>query len=720
MKKSLIVLSVVTALFVAQPSLSAQPVDRSQALKRARQFMYEKGRRISEQIHPARARAAGDMSQPAFYVFNADQQQGFVIISGDDRLPSVLGYSERGSYVDEDMPENMRSWLQAVSDNIDYMQRMNVTRPRRAIENLGEPIKSQLTCRWDQFTPFNNDCPIVYVYADSARTIPYEKPSGRGVTGCAATALAQVLYQWKYPSKTLMEIPAVTSIKGENVAKNADGNRQSVWTVFSDVAIPAGTPIEWDKMIDEYTHRDANRKVVVDADGNIVVEGTPEQQAAIASLMHICGAAQNMAYGPDFTSGSATAGFLTALGAAAYLGYINVTYQQQGAYDYDTWIRKLYDELKVARAVNFNGSSSSGGHAFVIDGYEKEDIFHVNWGWSGLGDGLYRICELLPEEQGTGGAFFNDGFRCLQAYLTGIYPDAKMVAPDVHCNIFNSDVAEVDVKEGRYTLPITIMTLNMSHLGGYEAQLALGVFGDDGKLLAVSDTIKGQCDFMSGIMKTGEPMTITLTETMPKVQTVRLCYRLQDGDEWKVCTGDNELRVTIDDASAKAKVEKIPAYTLENVDRVPVYTFAANEDIDFTCRAKVTSGVVHETVEAQVILGEMKDGAVLPVSSFNPVNSSSFNVLYGSKDTEFDITCRYYAGTLQPGVYLLRMHGLSSLCDNYMGLLVVTDPTGIVEMEDVRGQQEDANAVFDLQGRPVSSPQRGIFIRNGKKVIYSR
>ena len=55
-----------------------------------------------------------------------------------------------------------------------------------------------------------------------------------------------------------------------------------------------------------------------------------------------------------------------------------------------------------------------------------------------------------------------------------------------------------------------------------------------------------------------------------------------------------------------------------------------------------------------------------------------------------------------------------------MGLLVVPDPTGIVEMEDVRGQKEDANIVFDLHGRPVNSPQRGIYIRDGKKVVYSR
>lgn len=717
MKKYLIALLVVMAFFAAQPQLSAQPVDRSQALKRARQFMYEKGRRISEQIHPAHARAAGNMAQPAFYVFNADQQRGFVIISGDDRLPSVLGYSERGSYVDEDMPENMRSWLQAVSDNIGYMQRMNVTRPLRAIENLGEPIESQLTCRWDQFTPFNNDCPVVYVYADSARTIPYEKPSGRGVTGCAATALAQVLYQWKYPSKTLMEIPAVTSIKGENMVKKPDGSRESVWTMFSDVAIPAGTPIDWDNMIDEYTHRDSNRKVIVDADGNIITEGTPEQQAAIASLMHICGAAQSMSYGPDFTSGSAAVNFMTAMGVAAYLGFLNVTFQQQGAYDYDTWIRKLYDELKVARAVSFGGSSSSGGHAFVIDGYDKEDIFHVNWGWSGLADGFYRMCELLPEEQGTGGAYFNDGFRCSQSYLTGLYPDAKMVAPDVHCNVFACDVPEVDVKEGSYTLPVSIITLNMSHLGGYDAQLALGVFGDDCKMLAVSDTIKGQCSFMSGFMRTGEPMTITLTETMPKVQTVRLCYRLQDGDEWKVCTGDNELRVTIDDAGAKAKVEKIAAYTLENVGKVPVYTFAADKDIEFTYRAKVTSGTVHETLLTQAILGEMKDGAIVPVSSFNPVESPAVQVLYGSTDMEFDLTCRFYAGTLQPGIYLLKMHGITTLCDNDMGLLVITDPTDPTAIQSVLSVKNLPSGYYDLQGRRVDSPQSGIYIHSGKKVI---
>ena len=115
-------------------------------------------------------------------------------------------------------------------------------------------------------------------------------------------------------------------------------------------------------------------------------------------------------------------------------------------------------------------------------------------------------------------------------------------------------------------------------------------------------------------------------------------------------------------------MEKIPAYMLENVGKVPVYTFAADKDIEFTYRAKVTSGTVHETLLTQAILGEMKDGAIVPVSSFEPVSSPALQALYGSKDMEFD---------------------LKDLPSGY----------------------------YDLQGRPVKSPQRGIYIHSGKKVI---
>lgn len=150
---------------------------------------------------------------------------------------------------------------------------------------------------------------------------------------------------------------------------------------------------------------------------------------------------------------------------------------------------------------------------------------------------------------------------------------------------------------------------------------------------------------------------------------------------------------------------------------MPVYTFAADKDIEFTYRAKVTSGTVHETLLTQAILGEMKDGEIVPVSSFKPVKSPAGQVLYGSKDTEFDITCRFYAGTLQPGIYLLKMHGTTTLCDNDMGLLVITDPPDPTAIQPVLAVKNLPSGYYDLQGRRVDSPQRGIYIHSGKKVI---
>jgi len=150
---------------------------------------------------------------------------------------------------------------------------------------------------------------------------------------------------------------------------------------------------------------------------------------------------------------------------------------------------------------------------------------------------------------------------------------------------------------------------------------------------------------------------------------------------------------------------------------VPVYTFAADKDIEFTYRAKVTSGTVHETLLTQAILGEMKDGTIVPVSAIEPVSSPALQALYGSKDMEFDLTCRFYAGTLQPGIYLLKMHGTTTLCDNDMGLLVVTDPTDPTAIQSVLSVKNLPSGYYNLQGRRVNSPQRGIYIHSGKKVI---
>ena len=139
---------------------------------------------------------------------------------------------------------------------------------------------------------------------------------------------------------------------------------------------------------------------MVDEEGKHVPTGTVEQQAAVARLMQVCSAAIQTKYGPAFVGGSGASDHNVLRGLYNYLGLPNVKLCEQDYYGREQWLRALYDELQHAHAVFFSGISTEGGHAFVIDGYDGEDFFSVNWGWSGKGNGFYRIANLQPRGMG--------------------------------------------------------------------------------------------------------------------------------------------------------------------------------------------------------------------------------------------------------------------------------------------------------------------------------
>jgi len=107
---------------------------------------------------------------PYLYAVHAAKGTGYVIVSGDDRAPAILGYMEHGSYDEDVMPENMRSWLQHYADEIELLHRYNLKTPRRAIENAGTPIAKTTTSLWDQSAPYNLECPMVTSYKDAGLT----------------------------------------------------------------------------------------------------------------------------------------------------------------------------------------------------------------------------------------------------------------------------------------------------------------------------------------------------------------------------------------------------------------------------------------------------------------------------------------------------------------------------------------------------------------------
>ena len=274
-----------------------------------------------------------DVVAPSFYVFNVGEGHGYVIAGADDRIPAVLGYSEQGALDPDDMPVNMQAWLEGYNDQMEYLNRHpEAAAPRRTVS--GSSIDPLLTSTWGQGNPYNSRCPM-----DGDK---------HSVVGCSATAMAQVMYYWKWPNQTTTIIPGYVTEKKEILVH----------------AIPVGTTIDWDNMLPQYPG-----------------DETETQIDAVATLSLLCGASIQMDYTAESSSG------YTGRAAEAWKTYFDydaaLHIEERGGYRQAAWNQMVYDELAAQRPVLYSGQSSDGGHAFVIDGYGGDDYFHVNWGWGG-------------------------------------------------------------------------------------------------------------------------------------------------------------------------------------------------------------------------------------------------------------------------------------------------------------------------------------------------
>lgn len=300
----------------------------------------------------------------AFYIFN-DPAGGFTIVSADDRLPAVLGFSDSGSFSAERIPDNMKWWLSEYDRQIDAFLADDPdvvpSRMLRASGNDRKPIEPLLHTKWNQTTPYNDLCPV------DPRT------GELSVTGCVATAMAQVMKFHEWP------VHPVGSLDGYTFE---------------------GTTLDWANMLDDY-------------DGAY----DKTQSNAVALLMRQCGASVKMQYS-SYSSGAYDNDVPVAL--STYFDYnpgmklVWRDYCSQTA-----WNNTVYDELAKGRPVYYSGQSDSGGHAFVCDGYLSNEYFHFNWGWGGYQDGYFRLNALNPATGGAGS--YSGGYNRSQCIITGLY-----------------------------------------------------------------------------------------------------------------------------------------------------------------------------------------------------------------------------------------------------------------------------------------------------------
>lgn len=368
-KTLLSILFLIVALFC-----DAQVITQQQARQKAMSFMQQQGMPTKKGI--VAAKTSRPQAQPApYYVFNATEGKGFVIVSADERTEEILGYGMDSQFDETRLSETMRIWLEGYADQIDAVQDGRMETKPLYVENHA-PIGKLVSSMWGQ----GDDTAEGEAYNQLCPTIDGK----HCMTGCAATAMAQVMRYYEWPKAYTAVIPGYTP--------NEDIGYLSSLSKLK---------FSWNDMVDRYD------------------EGqTAAQQKAVAQLMRYCGQALEINYGTDASSASASS-FTKAL--RDYFNYdVNTRYVRRSDYSAEGWDNLIYNELKHGRPVIYHGSNPGGGHAFVCDGYDGKGFYHINWGWDGYCNGFFKLSILNPRGGGTGSSTSNNGYSSDQGAEVGI------------------------------------------------------------------------------------------------------------------------------------------------------------------------------------------------------------------------------------------------------------------------------------------------------------
>ena len=328
-----------------------------------------------------------------FYTFTFNKGKGFILVAADDCVTPVLGYSTDGQVRFENMPANLKDWLEGYESQMRYY-REHATPPtaeivaqwegKWTVKNPTKTVEPMVTTKWGQGDPYNSHCPSA------------GGDSPHAYTGCTATAMAQIMRYWKHPA-------------------TGYGQHSYYHKTYDTWGVDFGaTTYVWDSMPNVIT-----------------ATSKPGRIDAVATLMYHCGVAVDMGYSTT-GSGAFTINYgRDTLRCSEYALMQNFKYRNTlrplYADDFadDEWIGILKHEFDNGRPVLHTGYDRNTGHAFVADGYDNLDYVHFNWGWTGSYDGYFRVGHLNPGEgsssQPGAGAAGSYNMQC--AALVGIEPN---------------------------------------------------------------------------------------------------------------------------------------------------------------------------------------------------------------------------------------------------------------------------------------------------------
>ena len=388
-------------MLLAALTASADPITPQRAMQIAQEYMVEGHvMNLAVKAKARRAMAATTTTAP-YYVISRGENQGFVIVAGDDCLPEVLGYTETGDFDASNLPPALQEMLEGWQEMVEQAQadgsNTTLASARKAMRKAASTrvdIAPFVTSHWHQSSPYNDNCPTL------------TSNGNRAATGCVATAASQILYYWR------KDLPSTLQASTPTYGYGAAPVTRSV---------PKDTPMKWDLMKDSYSSE------------------SQEYKQAVAEFVFATGAATWLTYG-ESTSGNIEKIPYT---FSTYFGMNGGTVHYRDSYGQEAWTQLLYNELQQGRPVMYTGvHPDNGGHAVFVHGYKaSSDLFYFNFGWgSGNGyDGYYTTNQ-------TNGM---NGFNGQQSALIGAYPKKWNIKVDllppahVYANVDNTFTVKV-------------------------------------------------------------------------------------------------------------------------------------------------------------------------------------------------------------------------------------------------------------------------------------
>lgn len=341
---------------------------------------------VAENGSQNRAASRNGAQDPEYYVFN-NPDGGWVIIAADDRVTPILGYSDKGKFTVDDMPDNVSWWMDGVAKVIDNVRDLDMEASdevRKAWSKVQDRLLTTSdnsitipSALWDQLEPYNDFCPIV------AGDI------NRSVTGCVATAMAIIMRHNRWPAQ-------------------GTGVIAGYKTYSTETYIPSDP-------VGDHTYNWNNMPLT---DAKKAESGwTQAQKRQVAQLMYDCGVSVGMDY---MYEGSSASSDYIAYALQTYFSYSDKSMQVlRASYTEDEWLSIIRNEIDAGRLVLYCGNGDAGGHAFVCDGYKTDEKkLRINWGWGGEFNGFFALNLPATEE------FSFDEF---QAAIIGIAPNTADV-----------------------------------------------------------------------------------------------------------------------------------------------------------------------------------------------------------------------------------------------------------------------------------------------------